>query len=46
MALQPPFDQAVKPIPLICFQSQFSDKLNGLQDKLTDTVIKMQSKVQ
>ena len=43
MALQPPFDQAVKPI--INLFSEFSDKLNGLQDKLTDTVSKMQSKL-
>jgi uncharacterized phage infection (PIP) family protein YhgE len=43
MALQPPFDQAVKPI--INLFSKFSDKLNGLQDKLSDTVNQMQSKV-
>ena len=43
MALQPPFDQAVKPI--INLFSNFSDKLNGLQDKLSDTLNQMQSKV-
>lgn len=43
MALQPPFDQAVKPI--VNLFSKFSDKLNGLQDKLSDTVNQMQSKV-
>lgn len=43
MALNPPFDQAV--IPIINLFSKFSDKLNGLQDKLLGLVDEMQQKV-
>ncbi len=43
MALNPPFDQAVTPI--INLFSKFSNKLNGLQDKLLELVNEMQQKV-
>ena len=43
MALQPPFDEAVKPI--MGLFSKFSNKLNGLQNELTDKVNEMQQLV-
>jgi len=43
MALQPPLDQAVKPI--IQLFSGFSDKLDGVQDSILQKVTELQEKV-
>lgn len=43
MALNPPFDQAVKPI--ISLFSKFSDKLTGLQDGLAESLTELQEQI-